>query len=519
MTRVRTVLPLLTVAAAALITVSCGDDTPEPPDGSASSGAFDPPMLACTPGEALGCLCIDGRAGTQLCAPNGHELGGCECDGGGSTPDDTTGGDGDTEGDTEGDTDDGPTGAGGLCGNGVIDDDEQCDDGNTRYDDACNNSCISECGLTWEVAIGEPDDGSFGLAAAVSPDNSIVVLGSVETDRGAQLWLGRYDAEGTELSSVPLADGLGVEPGAVAVDGDGNVLVVGTVGAPGTRDIWVRLYDDAGALTWSDTHDGTDSGDDAGVGATFDADGNAIVTGTVRDADADTDLWVRKYDTSGQPMWTETYGGPGNGTFSLDTGGAVTTDADGNIFAQLEVYVNFDERDVHLVKFAPGGGAPQWDVAPFAGGDSDEHSWAGVANDANGNVVMGFNNGAVTSGWRFWVMKFDTDGNEIWQADTDTTELGLRHRLNALGVSDSGDIGLVLTLDQERGDWAAVNATLREDGTIACSSTTSVPLGAIIPAGGVVGSAGQIYATGFVSENGMSQQRWLARFRGAAAQR
>ena len=33
-----------------------------------------------------------------------------------------------------------------ICGNGFIDVNEECDDGNTASEDGCSATCISECG-------------------------------------------------------------------------------------------------------------------------------------------------------------------------------------------------------------------------------------------------------------------------------------------------------------------------------------------------------------------------------------
>ncbi|MEM6991512.1 MAG: hypothetical protein AAF721_13470 [Myxococcota bacterium] len=348
--------------------LSCADDTPDPPENNGSGGVGDPIGIDCTPGEEVGCMCNDGRAGVQLCAPNGNELGGCMCGGPGSAD---TG-----DADSGSGSDDGPTGGGGLCGNGIVDEGEQCDDGNTRYEDACNNECIAECGQVWEETIGRADMGSSGQAVAIGPDNSITVAGRIDTDDVSELWVARYDAEGTELwSNVESGVGGGTIP-AVAVDADGNALVVSSTFG-NTQDIWVGMYDPDGGTLWTETHDGAAGEADVGTGAAFDADGNAIATGTARQGDGDTDLWVRKYSAAGAETWTETFGGVGNGNFSLDDGGPVATDAAGNIYAQAQIYLDFDEQDVHLLKFGPDGGAPLWDVAPAAGGPADKDLPAG----------------------------------------------------------------------------------------------------------------------------------------------
>ena len=492
--------------AGATLAVSCADDTPEPPAGGSTS-VFDPVVVECNPGEVLGCMCTNGQAGTQVCFDNGSEVSHCDCSGSADTGDT---GDTDTDADTE------PTGAPGQCGNGVLDDDEQCDDGNAVYDDACSNDCIAECGLGWEVRYGEEDAGSQGDDIAVGPDASVVVVGTEDLDSGSNIWVARFDAEGNEVWSQSIDQATNEIGEAVAVDEDGNILVVGTIDGSDGTDIYVAMLDRDGAEVWSETHDGAADGDDSGGGAAFDADGNPIVSGTVRDADGDSDVWVRKYGRSGDAQWTETFTGAGNGRFSVDLGGHVATDGEGNIYVTAEIYVDFDERDVHLLKYAPGGGAPAWTRAPLAGGSAHEHVPAGVGVDADGNVVLGVQNEGSSPAWSFWLFKYDPDGGETWMADADSLGIGTRHFLDGVGVDDSGRVGLVMTEDPMEGDLQVRVATVEADGTAGCDESIGLDLGVVISAGGTVDPAGNTFATGLLSVNGTAQQRWLARFRGAA---
>jgi len=506
--RVATALsPTLAIAAAALA-ASCTNEPTEAPESD--TGGFESNDVTCEPGEELGCMCNDGRAGVQLCAPSGHELGACECDAPGADDSSDTG-------EPTSDTD-ATTGAS-LCGNGVVDEDEQCDDGNTQYDDACNNECIAECGLTWERAIGRADDGSFATDVAVGPENSVAVVGVRQNDKDSDIWVSRFDADGTELWSETIDLGSDEGADAVAVDAEGNILVTATVRGENGRDIAVYVFNADGVEQWTDVHDGLTGNDDDGAGAAFDGNGNAIVSGTVRDADGDTDLWVRKYDASGQAQWTETYSGVGNGRFSTDRGGDVAVDGAGNVYAAVDVYVAFDETDVHLVKFAPDGGPPLWDFAPFAGAPTTDHTSAGLAVAANGDAVLGINNTvSAAAGWRYWVFKVDPDGAERWQVDS-LDLVGEAHTLDGLGIDGTGRVGLGMTFAPSKTGFEAVTVALQSDGSRGCDSAIQIDGGNVIPQGATVDPSGNLFVAGLVQETGTTQQRWLARIRGAAALR
>jgi cysteine-rich repeat protein len=83
--------------------------------------------------------------GTEPTDDNGSdEVGDGDGDGDGDSTDDTTVGDDTTDDDT---TDDDTTGGDPECGNGVVEDAEECDDGNTVSDDGCTNECtLAVCG-------------------------------------------------------------------------------------------------------------------------------------------------------------------------------------------------------------------------------------------------------------------------------------------------------------------------------------------------------------------------------------
>ena len=58
----------------------------DPGEGDDSTGG-----TACIPDEVRECLCVDGSAGQETCAPDGSAYGACECGEAGSTGDDSTG--------------------------------------------------------------------------------------------------------------------------------------------------------------------------------------------------------------------------------------------------------------------------------------------------------------------------------------------------------------------------------------------------------------------------------------------
>lgn len=132
-------------------------------------------------------------------------------------------------------------------------------------------------------------------AVAVGADDSIVVVGTESKhDTTTNIWVRKYDADGTELWTERAYGSDGLNEGrAVAVDSAGTIIAVGTVESYGSREIWVRAYDANGATLCSATHDEADLRDE-GNGVTVLSDGSFVVAGMVTTPDGPR-LWLRRF--------------------------------------------------------------------------------------------------------------------------------------------------------------------------------------------------------------------------------
>jgi len=136
----------------------------------------------------------------------------------------------------------------------------------------------------------------------------------------------------------------------IATDASGNVLVTGdfssssaifgttTLANAGGYDMFIAKYDGSGNVLWAKREGGTS--DDRGNGITTDASGNVLVTGNFK-SDSMTfgatvlinlnpffsDLFIAKYDTGGNILWAKSAGGTHE-----DVGNSIITDAGGNVF-------------------------------------------------------------------------------------------------------------------------------------------------------------------------------------------
>jgi len=172
--------------------IACGDEAPQPvcedgemmdaPDGCNTCSCYQgqwactqigcdatepPPQTSGSTGETGGPVCGDGVVeGDELC-DDGNQIDddACpnDCGGGTSMTTDGTSTGGDTEGDT---------GPGGACGDGVVGGLEECDDGNLADGDGCSANCTLE-GIS-EACADKPMDPLVIDDAAIDGDTLLV---------------------------------------------------------------------------------------------------------------------------------------------------------------------------------------------------------------------------------------------------------------------------------------------------------------------------------------------------------
>jgi cysteine-rich repeat protein len=131
------------------------------------------------------------------------------------------GGDDDEAGD-ELDTD-----SSGVCGDGIVDADEECDDGNDVSGDGCEADCTgTPAGTLLRETVVAGDGEDVARSVALLPSGTLLVGGSMEVENTEQLWI---RAELDEVSTsdyfpVSTAEGDALAT-SIAVVGDGAFVV------------------------------------------------------------------------------------------------------------------------------------------------------------------------------------------------------------------------------------------------------------------------------------------------------
>jgi hypothetical protein len=236
----------------------------------------------------------------------------------------------------------------------------------------------------------------------------------------------------------------------VAADDSGNVYVTGNFNSAslpfgtttlmnanaGSHDIFVTKYDENGNVLWATRNGG--SNNDYAQGIAVDDSGNVYVSGyftsptitfgttTLLNAGS-TDVFIVKYDGSGNVIWATSAGSSGG-----DYAQSIATDASGNVYMTgyfdsatltfgTTILTNAGSSNIFIVKY-DGNGNVLW--ATHYGGSSNDYAVSVAANTTGNVFITGYFNsptlafGATilnnVSNHDIFVVKFDGNGNVLW---------------------------------------------------------------------------------------------------------
>ena len=402
-----------------LVSVACGDDaTSTSASAETSTGAEPSSESTADPESSTG---DSGDGGGTATGSTGRDPDGGSTDGESSSGGGTSGSSGvmttvgdatDTEttgGDT---TDTGTTGAASLCGNGEVDEDEICDDGNDINADGCNVDCQASCTELWsDNSIGAMDaQGDALWALAVDGAGNVVATGRRPTATESwNIWLVKFDPDGNLLWQQDI-DALGGydEGHGIDTDSQDNIVVTGYVTGSGAGH-FLHAYDPDGALIWSDEPDPGPTAGSWGYDVAVGADDQIVAVGTRNEDGAGYSIWMRAYDSDGGIAWTEQV--PQSIAGTDNRAQAVTLDDDGTIYVGGLEGVNGSNSRAWLRRYDAEGNAG-WTVTR-EGGANGMNAYRGLALAADGDVIAVGVGSVPGEGQSALFDRYDPDGNVV----------------------------------------------------------------------------------------------------------
>ena len=289
-------------------------------------------------------------------------------------------------------------------------------------------------------------------------------------------WLWAKNAEST-------SGDYGIEVQSIGTDGNRNVYVTGnfytsavTFGSitltktqSSVDNIFIVKYDSSGNVIWAKSAGGTSV--DFSYGISTDVKGNVYVTGSFEDTTitfgstiltnaGNEDMFVVKYDSSGNVVWAKNTGGTG-GAF----GSGISTDGNCNVYITGHFFrpavtfesitlTNVSDTDYFfMVKYDSSGNVVWAKSAGAIGSINDSNGHNSISTDSNGHVyVMGvftsptitfgantLTNNSLGDGCNIFVVKYDTSGNVIWAESAGEPGMSVEQGFNSISTDYNGN--------------------------------------------------------------------------------
>lgn len=271
-----------------------------------------------------------------------------------------------------------------------------------RYNSPANNTDRS-------VALAVSSNGNVFVTGSSVKGNAtdMVTIGYANT--GESLW--------TNIYSGPYAGTLNQPDKGTAVaedDNSGNVYVTGSswfAGATGSLDDYVTIaYSPSGTALWTNRYIGERSGgSDTPTALTVDKSGNVIVTGYSAPLEGSAGYWdylTVAYSSTGTPLWTNRYNGPGN---HIDQPKGIGVDVNSNVVVTGTSTGINTGGDIVTIKYSSAG-VPLWTNrynGPASGSGSDVSS--ALAIDVRGNVIVTGSANGITTWYDYGTVKYCND--------------------------------------------------------------------------------------------------------------
>ena len=333
----------------------------------------------------------------------------------------------------------------GTCDNDSSNDCVQDDCGEWGGDGNCEINGIS---VDWIRNYNITSGGDIAFCVEQTNDDGFILSGAANY----QGMLLKTDAQGLLEWNQVYEKGVDDVLKSVRQSSDGGFIATGyyTNPFPGMVDLWVIKTDESGNLQWEKSY-GTNNKNNWGEDIIESSDGDFVVTGTKNDDGDNANATLRKYDSDGSLLWSETYSSSdynegislmetsdGNFVFVGFSGtshGAykhfmVKTDAEGNEIWKKR-FGNNTQQSLNAVCEAPDGNY-------VAAGYCNNYSNAYIVQRGSNSGTMQWNNCYDNNGYEwindiipavdggyylldkyFYLIKADEYGDIIWSVELD----------------------------------------------------------------------------------------------------
>jgi len=263
--------------------------------------------------------------------------------------------------------------------------------------------------VQWNKIYGGPAE-EYGMYVQLTNDGGYIIVGT-STSFGAgdwDLYLVKTDSIGNLQWTKYFGGGNHDSGTYIEQTADGGYIIFGkteSFGAGGA-DVWLIRTDNIGDLLWAKTYGGTGAeGQHWNTKGLIMPDGGFIISSHTTSFGAGlADVWLIRTDSSGNVLWSKTYGGADNDLPRFIR----QTNDNGFIIGGETWSFGLGGRDVYLVKTDSSGNL-EWSRT-FGGAGDDKAMCVQQANDG-GYVLSGNTSSFGAINYDVYIMKTDTNGN------------------------------------------------------------------------------------------------------------
>ena len=283
---------------------------------------------------------------------------------------------------------------------------------------------------------GEVNDvGSF---VRQTTDNGYIVIGSTNSygEGNDDILLIKTDRDG-ELEWERTYGGSNYDRGVcIQQTEDGGYILLGNTNSygSGNGDVWLIKTNSSGELLWSQTCCSEINWDQSYGGYYVEQtnDQGFIITGHVWNSRMD--ILVIKTDSNGNREWVKEYGE----LWKDDEGYSIhqTIENQYLLTGYTESYGNGD-TDIYLMKLNSTGD-PVW--SKTFGGDDHDRGFSSDLTTDGGVIITGYSYSYGEGNYDLWLLKSDSDGNEEWNQT-----FGWGDGEEGLSVDQTNDGGYIIT--------------------------------------------------------------------------
>jgi hypothetical protein len=255
----------------------------------------------------------------------------------------------------------------------------------------------SEGYMLWNHTFGSSPSEDRGYSVQQTTDGGYIIVGYTSSygAGGGDIWLIKTNSNGDTLWTRTFGGSSSDYGYCVQQTNDGGYIIVGlthSYGA-GQSDVWLIKTDSSGDSLWTRTFGG--SSYDYGYSVQQTSDGGYIIVGYTSSYGAGNgDVWLIKTNADGGTLWTRTFGGS-----NYDEGYSVQQTTDGGYIIAGEIGTNPLYFDVCLIKTDPLG-ILQW-----------RRTFGGSSNDVGHSVQQTSDGGYVITGW---TSSYGAGSGDVW---------------------------------------------------------------------------------------------------------